>query len=55
MPLLAVVAFCVKCKCKCEMKEPTVVRMANGRPATKGTCPVCGTVLFRIGRVVDGA
>lgn len=23
--------------------------MKNGRPATKGTCSVCGTKMFRIG------
>jgi hypothetical protein len=23
--------------------------MKNGRPATEGTCPVCGTRMFKIG------
>jgi uncharacterized Zn finger protein (UPF0148 family) len=32
------------------MNNPTQVTMKNGRPATKGTCPVCGTTLFRIGK-----
>jgi hypothetical protein len=31
------------------MKDPQEVTMQNGRPATKGTCPVCGTSMFRIG------
>jgi hypothetical protein len=31
------------------MKDPQQVTMQNGRPATKGTCPVCGTSMFRIG------
>jgi len=42
-------AFCVKCKTKREMKNPQAITMKNGRKATKGTCPVCGTTLFRIG------
>jgi len=24
--------------------------MKNGKPATQGTCPVCGTKMFRIGK-----
>jgi RNase P subunit RPR2 len=43
-------AYCVKCRKKVTMKNPTQVTMKNGRPATKGTCPVCGTTLFRIGK-----
>ena len=41
--------FCVKCKEKRDMKNPTKTKMKNGRPATKGTCPKCGTKMFRIG------
>jgi Domain of unknown function (DUF5679) len=25
------------------------ITMRNGRPATRGTCPVCGSHLFKIG------
>jgi DNA topoisomerase-1 len=42
-------AYCVKCKTKREMLEPTPVFMTNGRPATRGQCPECGTGLFKIG------
>lgn len=42
-------AFCVKCKKKVEIKNPKPVRMKNGRRATKGVCPKCGTKVFRIG------
>ena len=42
-------AYCVKCKAKRDMRDPTPVFMTNGRPATRGTCPVCGTGLFKIG------
>jgi hypothetical protein len=31
------------------MKNPEKVTLKNGRPATKGTCPNCGTKMFRIG------
>ncbi|HJX13148.1 MAG TPA: DUF5679 domain-containing protein [Dehalococcoidales bacterium] len=24
--------------------------MKNGKPATQGTCPTCGTKMFRIGK-----
>ena len=43
-------AYCVKCKEKREMKDPEEVKMKNGKPATKGTCPKCGTKMFRIGK-----
>jgi DNA topoisomerase-1 len=42
-------AYCVKCKTKREMVDPQPVFTANGVPATKGRCPVCGTSLFRMG------
>jgi len=44
-------AYCVKCKTKRRMLNPTEVTMKNGRIAVRGTCEVCGTGLYRIGRV----
>ena len=41
-------AYCVKCKSKREMKNGKQVKMKNGRAAMKGTCPDCGTGLYRI-------
>ena len=45
-------AYCVKCKAKREMKDPKEIAMpAKGgktRPAAKGTCPTCGTGMFKI-------
>jgi len=32
------------------MKDPRSVTMKNGKPATQGTCPVCGTKMYRIGK-----
>ena len=43
-------AYCVKCKAKQEIKDPKAVIMKNGRQATQGLCPVCGTKVFRIGK-----
>ncbi|MBN1897067.1 MAG: hypothetical protein JW789_05115 [Candidatus Aenigmarchaeota archaeon] len=42
-------AYCVKCKAKVEVKDAQKVTLKNGKPATKGTCPKCGTKVFRIG------
>ena len=44
----AVEAYCVKCKAKRTMKDPKEQTMANGRRAMKGTCPTCGTGMFKI-------
>ncbi len=44
-------AYCVKCKKKQTMKEPEQITMKNGRPAVTGTCPVCGTKMFKIGKM----
>ena len=41
--------YCVKCKAKREIQNPQQVTLKNGKPATQGTCPVCGTKIFKIG------
>lgn len=43
-------AYCFKCRIKKDIKNPQKVTLKNGRPATKGMCPTCGTKLFRIGQ-----
>ena len=43
-------AYCVKCRAKREMKDAKAVTLKNGRPATQGVCPTCGTKMFRIGK-----
>lgn len=43
-------AYCVKCQKKVEIQNPKQVTLKNNRPATKGTCPKCKTVVFRIGK-----
>jgi hypothetical protein len=47
-PMAANEGYCVKCKAKREMIDVKQVKMANGRPALKGKCPVCGTGMFKI-------
>jgi pimeloyl-ACP methyl ester carboxylesterase len=48
-------AYCVKCKKKRVMLNATEVTMKNGRIALRGTCEVCGTSLYRMGRAEHGA
>ena len=43
-------AYCVKCRAKKEMKNAKAITMKNGKPATQGVCPTCGTKMFRIGK-----
>jgi hypothetical protein len=43
-------AYCVKCRTKREMKNTNGITMKNGRPATSGVCPICGSKMFRIGK-----
>ena len=40
--------YCVKCKAKRKISDAKEIKMANGRPAMKGKCPVCGTGMFKI-------
>lgn len=47
--------YCVKCKASREIKDPKQITMKNGRPATEGTCPVCGIRIFKIGAPDAGA
>ena len=42
--------YCVKCKSKREIKDAQDIVMKNGRPATQGICPECGTKIFKIGK-----
>ncbi|MDR3783221.1 DUF5679 domain-containing protein [Candidatus Nitrosotalea bavarica] len=43
-------AYCVKCRKKVDITNPKEVKLKNGRPAVKGTCPKCSTNVFRIGK-----
>ena len=41
--------YCVKCRTKREIKNARAITMKNGKPATQGKCPKCGTKVFKIG------
>ncbi len=43
-------AYCVHCKQTVEMENPTPVWTRRGTPGTRGQCPICGNVIFRMGR-----
>ena len=49
LTFMATNAYCVKCKAKRDMSGERKITMKNGKPATEGTCPVCGTKMFKIG------
>jgi len=42
--------YCVKCRGKKQIKNAKAITMKNGRPATEGVCPDCGTKIFKIGK-----
>ncbi len=43
-------AYCMKCRKKVEIKDVKQITLKNGRPAMQGSCPNCGTKVFRIGK-----
>jgi len=43
-------AYCMKCKAKREVKDPVAGFNAKSSAVTTGTCPVCGTRMFRMGK-----
>jgi DNA topoisomerase-1 len=43
-------AYCMKCKTKREIQNPQATFNAKASPVTIGTCGVCGTKLYRMGR-----
>ncbi len=43
--------YCVKCREKRIIDGYKVITMKNGKPASKGVCPTCGTKTYRIGAI----
>jgi len=43
-------AYCVKCRQTVEMEDPLPVWTSKGTPGMRGTCPDCGTTVFRMGK-----
>jgi hypothetical protein len=44
-------AYCVKCKTHRVMQNPYATTTKAGRPAVRGTCPVCGSKMFKMGQM----
>ncbi|MBQ4511443.1 MAG: hypothetical protein II969_00515 [Anaerolineaceae bacterium] len=42
--------YCVKCKAKREIQNPVADFNKRGSAVVYGTCPDCGTKIYRIGR-----
>jgi hypothetical protein len=42
-------AYCVKDRKMVDIKNPHQITLKNGRMATQGVCPNCGTKVTRIG------
>ncbi len=40
--------YCVKCRQSREVENAQATEFKNGKPAWKGTCPVCGRDMYRI-------
>ena len=43
-------AYCVRCRAQVAVENPEPVWTSRGQPGTRGTCPTCGTTVFRMGR-----
>ena len=48
-----VTGTCLKCKTTRQMKNPHEVTTKSGKTAIQGTCPDCGTGMFRFGRLAS--
>lgn len=44
-----IVGYCPSCKAEREIAGAKRVTLRNGRPAIEGSCPICGTRIFKIG------
>lgn len=42
-------AYCVRCREMVVMESPQPVWTQRGAPGTRGVCPLCGTITFRMG------
>lgn len=48
---MATQGYCVKCKAKVDIKDPTESTTAKGVKIAKGKCPKCGTTVCRMGGI----
>lgn len=42
--------YCMSCRESVEIEAPRAVWTRKGQPATRGTCPICGGTVFRMGK-----
>jgi hypothetical protein len=42
--------YCVRCRESVEIEDPIAVWTRKGQAATRGNCPLCGGVVFRMGK-----
>ena len=40
--------YCMKCRSKQDMQNPTQVLLKNGRPALQGKCGECGSKISKL-------
>lgn len=43
-------AYCMRCRDTVEMVDPRAIWTRKGQPATQGDCPICGGLVFRLGK-----
>lgn len=41
--------YCLKCKAKREILDPKAEYSTGGSPGTRGTCPICGGTIYKMG------
>jgi len=46
---LQIEGYCLKCREKRIIQEPVAEYSASGSPGTRGTCPVCGGTIYKMG------
>jgi hypothetical protein len=44
-----VMGHCMKCTVQREVRDWKHITLKNGRPATEGSCQICGNKIFKIG------
>jgi hypothetical protein len=49
-PLELIEAYCVRCRKMVDAGDPEPVWTSKGTPGIRGTCPECGTTVFRMGK-----
>jgi len=45
-----IMGYCLRCRESIEMDVPRAIWTRRGQPATQGDCPLCGGLVFRMGK-----